>query len=346
MRRRSAVVVSIAAGVVVGSVVTLGVALALNPGRDEAGRPDDSSSSAPVTVPVTAQVLVDSEAVSGALAWADVAAVVASEGVVTAMPVVDGAEVVPGDVVVEVNGVPVVALHMRFGMWRDLDEGMTGADVAELHAALAELGLYDGDHGAPFDASTRAGLAQIDPRLGASTVPATAIAAVDTSGSKVSAPGVGVGTRLGDTTVSVLRHSDRLAVADSGLAAEYVLEGHQIELFDAAGVTSWQGTVSHVEVEESRTLLTLAGDDELPAEPSAASITVDRTDGEVLAVPRAAIVAQADGTSTVTVLGESEADAVEVSVSTGLCTRDLCEVAVAEGDEGPALAAGTLVLVP
>lgn len=349
MRTRSAVLVSGAAGVVVGSVVTLCIALAQCPGSDDSARPDDSATSALVTVPVTSQVLTDSEVVSGALAWADAASVLASEGVVTEMPLADGAEVVPGQVVVEVNGSPVVALHMRFGLWRDLEDGAVGADVAELHAALAELGMYDGDPAAPFDATTRAGLAQIDPRLGEESLTPDMVAAVDLSGSTVSAPGVGVGTRLGETTVSVLRHSDRLAVADSGLAAEYVLAGQRIELFDEAGDVAWRGTVGQVDVEESRTLLTLTGDDALPAEPVAASITVDQTAGEVLVVPRATIVARPDGTSTVTVLGsdgDEAVEVVEVVVSTGLCARDLCEVTLAADSEEPGLVPGTLVVVP
>ena len=344
MRTRLVALTAAAAGLVVGSAVTLGIALAQSPGTGDAERPDEAAVSAPMTVPVTSQVLVDSETLSGALAWADAATVVASDGVVTSMPVSDGSEVVPGALVVVVNDRPVVALHMRFGLWRDLVDGDSGADVVELHTALSELGLYGGDPQAPFDGSTRAALAQIDARLADGPLTSASVAAVDTSGSTLSAPGVGVGSRLGESTVSVLRHSDRLAVSDSGLAAELVVPGQEIEIYDAAGEAAWRGTVSQIEVDASRTLLTLAGDGELPAEPTSVSVTVESTPDEVLAVPRAAIVPHPDGTSTVTITSDGSDD-VPVLVTVGLCARDLCEVTPETSAEA-ALVPGTAVLVP
>jgi peptidoglycan hydrolase-like protein with peptidoglycan-binding domain len=60
--------------------------------------------------------------------------------VVTGNPVKPGQTVRPGQVLVEVSGRPVIALHGSFPSYRDLQAGATGPDVVELQAALRELG--------------------------------------------------------------------------------------------------------------------------------------------------------------------------------------------------------------
>lgn len=340
---RLRLVVAALAGVVLGCAATVGVASARG-SSDAARRPTAESSAAPVTVPVTRQVIVDSEVVSGALSWADTAQVFATDGVVTAMAVADTAEIVPGEVVAEINDLPVVALHMQFGPWRDLTAGASGADVRELHTALAELGRYQGDVGSPVGPATFAALAALDPRLGTDPLPAASLVAVDATGSTLEAPGVSVGTRLGELTMSVRRHSDQIAVDDGGMAEQYARAGQQIELFDSAGTSVWSGTISQVAVDGSRTLLTVAGTEPLPEELGTASIVVSSTDGEVLAVPRVAVVPQADGSSSVTLVGAPDAGGAVV-VTTGLCADDLCEVRV-EPDQTATLEPGDLVEVP
>lgn len=349
MATRGRVALAAVAGVVVGSVATVGLALARGVPSGAADRPSAEQAAAPVTVPITRQVLVDSEVVSGALGWADTADAIATDGVVTAMPLADSTEIHPGQVVVEVDDRPVVALHMRFGLWRDLATGDSGADVREVHTALAELGRYRGDVGAPVGPATFAALGEIDPRLGTDPVAAGSLVAVDTTGSTLDAAGIGIGSRLGERSISVRRHSDRIAVDDGGLAAQYAAAGQQIELYDASGASTWRGQIAHVEVESSRTLLTVTGDDLLPTDPAAASIVVSSTGHEVLAVPRVAIAPQADGTSTISVVGSADdtaASPTQLVVETGLCAKDLCEITVRTpaGTDPPG--PGDLVLVP
>ncbi|HEY0237115.1 MAG TPA: hypothetical protein VGC37_00580 [Friedmanniella sp.] len=341
-------IVAALVGVIVGCAGTVGVALARGISSGTAERPTAEQSAAPVTVPVTSQVLVDSEVVSGALSWADTAQVVATDGVVTAMPLADGSEIVPGHVVIEVNDRPIVALHMRFGPWRDLALGDSGADVRELHAALAELGRFGGDVDAAVDEATFSALAGIDPRLGAAPLAAASLVAVDATGSNLEAPGVGVGSRLGEATVAVRRHSDQIAIDDGGLAEQYATAGQQIELFDASGASVWVGEISEVKVESARTLLTISGDEDLPTELGTAAIVVASTEGEVLAVPRVAITPEPDGTSSITVVSSPDGtrtETSEVAVTTGLCARDLCEITF-DASAAQAPEAGSLVLVP
>lgn len=61
--------------------------------------------------------------------------------VVTGVPVVVGASVADGSVVVEVSGRPVIVVAGGVPVYRDLRPGMTGKDVAQFQAVLARLGF-------------------------------------------------------------------------------------------------------------------------------------------------------------------------------------------------------------
>jgi peptidoglycan hydrolase-like protein with peptidoglycan-binding domain len=69
------------------------------------------------------------------------------QGTVTAVPIEDGSTIVSGDVIVEVDGAPVVALPGEVPMYRTLQYGRSpseGQDVRQLEEALVALG-YDPD---------------------------------------------------------------------------------------------------------------------------------------------------------------------------------------------------------
>jgi len=322
---RKATVLALVIGLVLGSAVTIAVALARGGSLQAVQRPSDEQQSAPKTVPVTRQTLVDSQVISGSTSWADTTQPVASTGIVTQMPVKDGAVASPGDILVAIDDQPVVALHLAFGMWRDLVPGDQGADVHELHGALAELGLYSGSVDDAISDRTFAALARIDPRLGNEPLPAASVAPVDPAGSQLDAAGVSVGTVLGERTIGVQRHGDRIAVSDGGMADRYVKPDQEINLFDDQGAVIWTGKVAAVSVESSQSLITVSGQDALPAKFAVASVVLSRTPGEVLAVPRVALTPQPDGSSAVTVV-TSTGERTNYAVVTGMCTADLCEI--------------------
>lgn len=342
---RRATVLAALAGVLVGSVVTASIAIVKGADPNGPRRPSASDSAAPVTAPVTRQVVVDSEVIAGSLGWADVEEKIADGGVVTAMPVADGAQLTPGKVAIDVNGMPILALHMDFGLWRDLTLGDSGADVAQLHTALAETGTYPGPADAPVTAQTFAALAKLDPRLAADPLPAGAVVPVDASGSTLGARGITVGSRLGERTVTVRRHSDSLAVDDGGLAAEYAAAGQGITLYGSDGKVAWEGRVADVTTESSRTLLTLAGGGTLPAKVASAAVILSQTAGPVLAAPRTAITPRADGTSVVRVVAADAAGPTETVVDVGLCNADLCEITPRDNDGAAPIHDGTLIVV-
>jgi peptidoglycan hydrolase-like protein with peptidoglycan-binding domain len=70
--------------------------------------------------------------------------------VVTAAPLADGGQLRNGDVVLRVNSRPLFVFEGSFPAWRDIGEGDSGEDVAQLQAALGELGYEvpaDGEFG-------------------------------------------------------------------------------------------------------------------------------------------------------------------------------------------------------
>jgi len=70
--------------------------------------------------------------------------------IVTAVPVVAGQPVAPGDVILEVSGRPVILLAGTVALYRDLEPGDQGQDVVQVQRALAGLGYAvtaDGDYG-------------------------------------------------------------------------------------------------------------------------------------------------------------------------------------------------------
>jgi peptidoglycan hydrolase-like protein with peptidoglycan-binding domain len=69
-----------------------------------------------------------------------------------------GSTLTNGDVIYRVNNVPVVLLQGDAVLWRDLDVGSTGPDVAALESALASLG-YDPNGAMTVDSTFRSSTA-------------------------------------------------------------------------------------------------------------------------------------------------------------------------------------------
>lgn len=110
----------------------------------------------PITDPVRSEVLERALTFRGTLAPAKRAsprfAAGLEGGIITAIGVEPGDEIRSGQVVLEVQGRPVIVLSGDFPSWRNFSRGMDpGPDVAQLQGALRELGLYrdkiDGNFG-------------------------------------------------------------------------------------------------------------------------------------------------------------------------------------------------------
>jgi hypothetical protein len=86
--------------------------------------------------------------------------------VVTKMMARLGGRVWPGHVIAEIDGRPIVALRGSLPAYRDLHEGDSGPDVAQLQAALIRLGYPDFDPSGFFGLSTADALGLLYHQLG------------------------------------------------------------------------------------------------------------------------------------------------------------------------------------
>src|SRR5262249_3998050 len=86
--------------------------------------------------------------------------------VVTKMPAKLGGRVRPGHVIAEIDGSPIILLRGSLPAYRDLHEGDSGPDVAQLQTALIRLGYPDFDPSGDFGLSTADALALLYDQLG------------------------------------------------------------------------------------------------------------------------------------------------------------------------------------
>jgi hypothetical protein len=147
-RWRAALVVIMVVAIVAAAIAVAGVWKGTTaPGAGGAGAFKTS------TAPVTRRTLVSQTQVNATLEDAGSYTIVnQASGTVTSLPMV-GKTVRQGGVLYQVSGSPVVLLYGNVPDYRDMSEGLTGADVREFNSALIALGY-----------TTRADV--LEPRLG------------------------------------------------------------------------------------------------------------------------------------------------------------------------------------
>lgn len=130
----------------IGAVVVAAAAAAAVLAVTDPFRPSGSAGAAAgeayhtATAPVTMRSLSSQTTVNGTLEKAGSYTVVnQAQGTITALPTV-GQVVRQGQVLYAVSDSPVVLLYGKIPAYRDLYEGLTGPDVAELNADLIRLG--------------------------------------------------------------------------------------------------------------------------------------------------------------------------------------------------------------
>lgn len=235
------------------------------------------------------------------------------DGVVTRVPDLEGA-VPTGTVVYEVAGVPVRVVEGGVPFYRELSPGLTGEDIAQLQAALVELGYLQGEPDGQFGASTSAAVREWRRELGLADGDGVAL------GELIAVPDLPRMVSVADEiTVGSLAAmgSDALFVLSDEPSFELPLSDAQAQAMDPAAslvVThdgmEWpaQVTTSRNDPERGLVVLMLAGldgglvcgeaCDSLPAEGGAQlrgrMVSVPPTTGP--AVPLAALETDADGT--------------------------------------------------
>jgi peptidoglycan hydrolase-like protein with peptidoglycan-binding domain len=139
-------------------VVALGgiAAAVLGLGTGDGGKANAGTELPPKTTKVTQETLLDTKTTSGELAFG--AATTASSrfaGTLTKLPS-GGDSIARGESLYAVDAVPVALMYGALPAYRDLKNGVEGADVKEFEANLAALGYVGFDVDAEFTANTAA----------------------------------------------------------------------------------------------------------------------------------------------------------------------------------------------
>lgn len=254
------------------------------------------------------------------------------------------------------NGVPAYLLYGTVPAWRELDEGMRGADVAQLNHALVRLGYADSGYIAAagwryFSWDTRYGLAQLQARLGleqTGTLPlgqavfeprALRVATVGASlGATASGPVLSATSARHVVTIS-LAAADQSEVKKGDPVTVTLPDGRATPgMISSVGkVASGHGASAKITVLVRLLRPSAAG--HLDQAPVTVNITTSRV-RNVLAVPVAALVARPGGYA-VEVVGQGGGHRL-VPVTPGLFDDTAGVVQVT----GPGLSAGQRVVVP
>ncbi|HWF82190.1 MAG TPA: peptidoglycan-binding protein [Streptosporangiaceae bacterium] len=157
LRTKRFFLAGVAIGVVAMSATGLAAARLIESPAQLAAR-----SAAPATSVITGvarmRILSDDIVVAGVVRAGRTVNVTASAPyasvVVTKMPARSGGRVRVGQVIAEIDGRPIVLLRGTLPAYRDLREGDSGPDVAQLQAALVRLGYADFDQPGSFGPGT------------------------------------------------------------------------------------------------------------------------------------------------------------------------------------------------
>lgn len=262
-----------------------------------------------------------------------------------------GSTLSSGDVIFRVNNVPVILLEGDAVLWRDLEVGSTGTDVAALESALASLG-YDPNGGMTVDSTYRSSTAAAVRRFQAAM-------GFDETGvfdfrAAVMRPGdvviTGTSLAVGD---DVAGGDIVLTVSDTSRAVAFAIDPDQLPTIVAGTVvqvrlpdgTTTSGVVTFVAagIDADTTTYEVTATLTEPVELSGdrldvtVSATIPLVADSLLVPPRAIVVRDDSGTS---VQAVRDGAVVFVPVTVVAISGQLTAI-TAEG-----LAAGDVVVVP
>jgi hypothetical protein len=379
-RRRGRVVAAVMVVAAAATVVVAGVTGAFSNTRST-GAGTASSAYRTSTATVARRSLISQAQMAATLGDAGAYSVVnQAQGTITELPKA-GQVVRQGQVLYEVSGSPVVLLYGPVPAYRDMAEGMTGPDVAELNADMVQLRYATAAALGPrsgwnyFSAETAYALEVLQARLGAAQTGILGLGQAVFLPSAALITGLGTATVAGGTATPgsvVLTASSTTPVVtialDPAQQAE-VKDGEQVSITLPDGATT-PGVVSQVASVATAPGSSSSGGPGSPDNPGSsgsdssatiavqvalsdpkaagslnqAPVEVTITTGSVadaLVVPADALLAQASGGYAVEVIGTGGRHHL-VAVSLGLFDDADGLVQVT----GTGLAAGQHVVVP
>ena len=268
----------------------------------------------PATRPVVREDLSSTTPVSATLGYAKSYTVRGpGGGVLTWLPSA-GQVIAQGHVLCRVdNASPVVLLYGAVPAWRMLDEGLTGADVTQLNHDLVALGYADSSDVSTlgwdyFSWETAYGVQRMESALGVTSPPGSlplGSVVFEPDAIRISSvPGSLGGPAAGQVLAATSdQHVVTIPVSTSEESGVAVGNAVTVTLPDGASTpgkissvgTVASGTASNATVQVTVTLTHPSVAGNLDQAPVTVYITTASSPGPVLAVPVAALLAQAKG---------------------------------------------------
>lgn len=332
-------------------------------GPERIGSPSAAEATPPVTAAVERASLTSRVRLNGQLGYGAATPLGPAAGTITALPE-SGVVIETGRQVYEVDGAPVVLLRGGRPFWRELTTGAAdGEDVRQLEQNLSDLGFLEGEVDARFDWRTREAVRDWQRSLGLPPSGAFSPASVVVAASpgiriaQITAhPGDAAGVSPAMVTETTLRATAKLTAAQAGAlvagdAVTVILpDGSEIDAqlasVDPGGQPTGEG-----ETTTPPTATIDFPDQSRVASVGAVAVRILLRDAEeqpvTLVVPVTALLASSEGDYAVEVWDGEEA--VRTSVAIGLVVDARVQVlasgAEVDGGDGPALAAGDLVVL-
>lgn len=297
-----------------------------------------------VTDPLRSEVLERSLTLRGTLAPEERATLRFAAGiqgtVITGVGVEPGMQLRSGQVLLEVEGRPVIVLTGEFPAWRDFTSSMRGPDVSQLQSALAELGLYEAEDQVPGVVGHRTlnavfalyqSIGYEPPRW--SHVPHQEFVFIPNGLRMVERAAVAVGDTLQADTIGLATTTRRIE-ADLTVDQRAALQpGMAIHSAGSSASESWSGTIEEI--------VDIPGADGATGQPNAAILTSEpipewmageqvldvvlaSTEEPALSAAATAVHATARGDFYVVVLDGDEETTIPVTV--GVVTRTRVEI--------------------
>jgi len=352
----------VAVTVVVLVVAGAGVTWAAGAFRPDASSGQDTGAPAPQTYTVTRQDISATTSENATLGYAASYTVTGrGGGTLTWLPSA-GQVIGQGQVLYRVdNGTPVVLLYGSVPAWRTLDEGLSGADVAQLNHDLVALGyLSSADISALgwdyFSAKTAYGVQRLESAAGVSSPPGSlplGSVAFEPRALLISNVLGSLGGPADGQVLAATSDQHVVTVPVSTAEESVVAVGDPVTVTlpngaSTAGKISSVGTVAtgtsaNATIQVTVTLTHPSAAGTLDQAPVTVYVTV-ATASNVLVVPVSALVAQSSGGYAVEVVGAGAASAAGrrlVPVTVGIFDDNSGAVQVTG-----ALTAGEQVVVP
>lgn len=279
---------------------------------------------------------------------------VVGDPVITDLAVAAGDDVVEGQRVIEVSGRPVFVLVGDVPVYRSLRPGMTGADVAELQAALSRLGCPITDAAGVYGPDTKACVGTFYADAGYEALPSSETEAADLA---AAGKAVDDAEAAVDAADALWRQAAEGVGGSALLAVQLALESARRGYSDAVVAAADSVAQSEAELAAAQTELDRVRADPAatPADVSAVELKVGQQQSAVEAARRSGASSVADAADAVKLAEASLAEATNpdttaeyIALGQALATRDTATVALEalQATTGPTVAQGEIVFMP